>query len=247
MAAAPAGEPFRRPARARSSVDRAPPLARGQEEVLLARRAAGRTSRGSVPPPRGARACVPRSTMRPCSRTRIWSARRIVERRWAITNVVRPRMSQARPSWMRASDSESRLEVASSRIRIRGSARIARAIATRWRWPPERRTPRSPTTVSYPSAKALGELRRRARCGRPRATSAARRGGPRERDVLADRAVEEERLLQDDAEVGAVRVEARPSRGRLRPRGRGRTSARGTRRRGRSSWTCPRRRARRAR
>ena len=31
----------------------------------------------------------------------------------------------------------------------RGFARIARAIATRWRWPPESFTPRSPTTVSY--------------------------------------------------------------------------------------------------
>ena len=29
-----------------------------------------------------------------------------------------------------------------------GSARIARAIATRWRWPPESFTPRSPTIVS---------------------------------------------------------------------------------------------------
>ena len=77
----------------------------------------------------------------------------MVERRWAITKVVRPFMSQERPSWMSASDSESRLDVASSRIRIRGSARIARAMATRCRCPPDRRTPRSPTTVSYPSAK----------------------------------------------------------------------------------------------
>ena len=29
-----------------------------------------------------------------------------------------------------------------------GSARIARAMATRWRWPPDSRTPRSPTIVS---------------------------------------------------------------------------------------------------
>ena len=42
----------------------------------------------------------------------------------------------------------SRLDVASSSSRMRGFARIARAIATRWRWPPESRTPRSPTTVS---------------------------------------------------------------------------------------------------
>ena len=39
-------------------------------------------------------------------------------------------------------------EVASSRMRIRGSARIARAMAIRWRWPPDRVRPRSPTRVS---------------------------------------------------------------------------------------------------
>ena len=48
-----------------------------------------------------------------------------------------------------ASLSLSRLDVASSRIEDPGSARIARAIATRWRCPPESLTPRSPTTVSY--------------------------------------------------------------------------------------------------
>src|SRR5712692_2944762 len=54
---------------------------------------------------------------------------------------------------MAASLSESRLEVASSRIRMRGSARIARAIETRWRCPPESFTPRSPMIVSYFSGK----------------------------------------------------------------------------------------------
>jgi hypothetical protein len=39
-------------------------------------------------------------------------------------------------------------EVASSRIRMRGSARRARAKATSWRWPSERRVPRSPSCVS---------------------------------------------------------------------------------------------------
>ena len=57
--------------------------------------------------------------------------------------------ASAAPSWIFASLSLSRLDVASSRIRMRGSARIARAIATRWRWPPDSRMPRSPTTVSY--------------------------------------------------------------------------------------------------
>ncbi len=66
-----------------------------------------------------------------------------------MTKVVLPFIRTPRPAWMSASDSESRLEVASSRIRIRGSARSARAIETRWRCPPESFTPRSPTTVSY--------------------------------------------------------------------------------------------------
>ena len=65
-----------------------------------------------------------------------------------MTNVVRPFISSARPSWIAASLSLSSEDVASSRIRMRGSARIARAIATRWRWPPESLTPRSPTIVS---------------------------------------------------------------------------------------------------
>src|ERR1051325_10874378 len=73
----------------------------------------------------------------------------MVESRCAITKVVRPFIRYFNPSWIRASDSESRLDVASSRIRMRGSARMARAIETRCRWPPESFTPRSPTTVSY--------------------------------------------------------------------------------------------------
>ena len=77
----------------------------------------------------------------------------MVDNRWAMTNVVRPCLSARNPSWISASLSLSRLEVASSRIRMRGSARIARAMATRWRCPPDSLMPRSPTIVSYPSGK----------------------------------------------------------------------------------------------
>ena len=38
--------------------------------------------------------CVPCSTIRPCSRTTIRSASRIVERRWAMMNAVRPASSR---------------------------------------------------------------------------------------------------------------------------------------------------------
>lgn len=50
---------------------------------------------------------------------------------------------------MSISLSESRLLVASSKIRILALLRMARAMATRWRWPPESLMPRSPTKVSY--------------------------------------------------------------------------------------------------
>ena len=48
----------------------------------------------------------------------------------------------------RAPWSGSTAEVASSRMRTRGSARMARAMAIRWRCPPESENPRSPITVS---------------------------------------------------------------------------------------------------
>ena len=51
-------------------------------------------------------------------------------------------------SRMRASVVASTEAVASSRIRTRGSTSSARAIESRWRWPPESVSPRSPTSVS---------------------------------------------------------------------------------------------------
>src|SRR5674536_365023 len=48
--------------------------------------------------------------MRPPSTTRIWSDRRMVESRCAMTNVVRPFIRNDRPSWMSASDSESLIQ-----------------------------------------------------------------------------------------------------------------------------------------
>ena len=65
-----------------------------------------------------------------------------------MISVVRPFIASRRPSLILASVDASTDAVASSRIRIRGSTRSARAIAIRWRWPPESVTPRSPITVS---------------------------------------------------------------------------------------------------
>ena len=85
---------------------------------------------------------------RPSSSTTISSASAIVERRWAITNVVRPAISSCSARLISCSVEASTDEVASSRIRMRGSATIARAIAMRWRWPPDSVSPRSPIRVS---------------------------------------------------------------------------------------------------
>ena len=63
-------------------------------------------------------------------------------------NVVRPSIASRSPALICASVRASTDEVASSRIRMRGSASSARAIATRWRCPPESVRPRSPITVS---------------------------------------------------------------------------------------------------
>mmetsp|Transcript_28803 Transcript_28803/g.59043 ORF Transcript_28803/g.59043 Transcript_28803/m.59043 type:complete len:96 (-) Transcript_28803:1440-1727(-) len=43
-------------------------------------------------------------------------------------------------------------DVASSHTSIGASLRRARARATRWRWPPDKRRPRSPTLVWKPSS-----------------------------------------------------------------------------------------------
>ena len=65
-----------------------------------------------------------------------------------MISVVRSRIASRRPTRIRASVVASTEAVASSRIRIRGSTASARAIARRWRWPPESVIPRSPMIVS---------------------------------------------------------------------------------------------------
>ena len=65
-----------------------------------------------------------------------------------MTNVVRPSISVASACWMRNSVCVSTLAVESSKMRTRGSSKRVRAMATRWRCPPERVTPRSPTHSS---------------------------------------------------------------------------------------------------
>ena len=84
----------------------------------------------------------------PLSKTRMRSRWAMVESRWATTTTVLPAISRSRASWMARSVIESRAEVASSRTRMGAFLRITRAMAMRWRCPPESFTPRSPTRES---------------------------------------------------------------------------------------------------
>ena len=89
---------------------------------------------------------------------------------------------------------------------MRGSARIARAIDTRCFCPPESFTPRSPTMVSYFCSKCSANSSTRA-MRQPRRISSSVAARPRKRHILANRPVEQKRLLQHHAKLRAVRIE----------------------------------------
>src|SRR5690348_3310334 len=97
--------------------------------------------------------CVPMATMRPASITAMRSAWRTVARRCAIISTVRPAISRSSARWTMRSLSASSALVASSSRRIGRSARIARAIASRCRCPPDSRTPRSPSGLANASGR----------------------------------------------------------------------------------------------
>mmetsp|Transcript_17792 Transcript_17792/g.50708 ORF Transcript_17792/g.50708 Transcript_17792/m.50708 type:complete len:121 (-) Transcript_17792:2280-2642(-) len=89
--------------------------------------------------------------MTPLCTTAIWFALITVDRRCAMSTTVQPDslMSLSNASCTSASFSASNADVASSRKSSRGFLRKHRAMARRWRWPPESSMPRSPTRVSY--------------------------------------------------------------------------------------------------
>mmetsp|Transcript_8799 Transcript_8799/g.26705 ORF Transcript_8799/g.26705 Transcript_8799/m.26705 type:complete len:128 (-) Transcript_8799:914-1297(-) len=91
--------------------------------------------------------CRPDSITCPFSMTMIWSAFCTVERRCAMTSVVRPRMSCSSAACTSISHVESSADVASSRISSGASFRMARAMAMRCRSPPERLAPRVETSL----------------------------------------------------------------------------------------------------
>ena len=89
----------------------------------------------------------PLSATLPSDKTRMRSQSITLERRCAKMSVVRPRIRRSSAVWITASFSASTVDKASSSTRIGESRRIARAIAMRWRWPPDSLMPRSPITV----------------------------------------------------------------------------------------------------
>mmetsp|Transcript_28953 Transcript_28953/g.89490 ORF Transcript_28953/g.89490 Transcript_28953/m.89490 type:complete len:142 (+) Transcript_28953:332-757(+) len=100
--------------------------------------------------------CDPISSTAPSPRTAILSALRTVERRCATSTTVADRfaINASSDAWTLDSLSASSALVASSKRSTRGFRRNARAMEIRCFCPPEMRTPRSPTRVSYPSAKS---------------------------------------------------------------------------------------------
>ena len=88
--------------------------------------------------------------MRPCSSTRMARLFRTVDSRCAITNTVRPSISESMPCSIRFSVRVSMELVASSRISTGGSDTAARAMASSCRSPWLRLPPSPVMTVSYP-------------------------------------------------------------------------------------------------
>jgi hypothetical protein len=103
----------------------------------------------------------------PASITTMRSAWRTVARRCAITSVVRLHQALQRilhqPLAFGIQRAGGLVEQQDRRI-----AQMARAMAMRWRWPPDRRAPFSPRNVSSPSGNSRRKLRHWRRGRRPR-------------------------------------------------------------------------------
>ena len=84
----------------------------------------------------------------PARTTRIMSALRMVESRWAMRKLVRPVSRVEMASWMRASVLVSMEAVASSSTKMRGLASTARAKEISCFSPVESWPPPSPTSLS---------------------------------------------------------------------------------------------------
>ncbi len=166
-----------------------------------ARTASGRGGR-YAPSVAMSSSCEPFSTMSPCSITRMRSASRMVERRCAITNEVRPSRNAAMACWSSSSVRVSTDDVASSRISTEGRATNARAIVMSCFSPAETLAASSSSTGVVPLGEGVHEL-----------VDARGDGGLDDlfvggalapvADVVADGSGEQPRVLQDHAGAGA--------------------------------------------
>ena len=97
--------------------------------------------------------------------------------------------------------------MASSSTSTRGWARNARASARSWRSPDDSDTPRSCTGVSSPSGSRSIEVGEADAVAPPPSTSSSVASGRAKAMLSRMRAGEQERLLRDDAELAAQRVD----------------------------------------
>ncbi len=141
-------------------------------------------------------ACVPRSTILPCSITSISSTCSRPTSRCVISSVVRAPVTSSRSATSASAVAVSRCSPGSSRIRIGKSASRARASARRWRWPPDMRAPRSPTSVASPRGSESTQSSSRA-CGQRVAQLVLARVALGQAQVLFQRAVEYVHVLAD--------------------------------------------------
>ena len=161
------------------------------------RTAASRRSRGRSRWSRAARACVPMPTIRPASRTTIRSAFMIVPTRWAtmITRRVAELLAEggAQPGVGRE------VERREAVVEDEDAACLtsARAIASRWRWPPDTFVPPWVIGASSPSSIASTKSRPWAISSACQSSSSVA-SGVAEAQVAGDGAREQERLLRDE-------------------------------------------------
>ena len=122
--------------------------------------------------------CVPTPTTRPWSSTTIWSESTTVESRCAITSSVRSSATASIASRSSCSLTPSSEAVDSSSSRMGGAASSARAIARRWRSPPESMTPSSPTAASSPAGSRSSTSPRFTACSTAMHASSVASGAP---------------------------------------------------------------------
>ena len=124
-----------------------------------------------------------------------------------MTMVVLPPSARRRPARTARSFAVSRCEVASSRISTGARLSRARAMARRWRWPPERATPRSPGHRLVAVREGQDEV---VGAGPPGGRLHLGVGGLRvgQAEVLPDGGVEEVDVLGHQGEAGAQVVQA---------------------------------------